>query len=154
DRRFRQALSYAINRKRINDISYFGLGRERNALVIPASPFYVPGAEAEVAQFDPDRASALLDEAGLRKGPDGFRRMASGRVLELTIETVQTSGAIFDSIELVRKDWENVGLKTAIKSSLRESFWPRALGNEIGIAVWPTDRGIEPFVDPIYLVPF
>jgi peptide/nickel transport system substrate-binding protein len=154
DLRFRQALSYAINRKRINEISYVGLGKERNALVIPASPYYVPEAEAEYAQFDPARANALLDEAGLRNGPDGFRVMTNGRPLELTIETIQTSGAIYDAIELVRKDWESVGSKTMIKSSLRESFWPRALGNEIGIAAWNTDRGIEPFVDPIYLVAF
>ena len=39
-------------------------------------------------------------------------------------------------------------------SSPRESFWPRALGNEIGIAAWSTDRGIEPFVDPIHLLPY
>src|SRR5262249_40067621 len=51
DLRFRQALSVAINRKRINEISFFGLGQERNTLVIPASPYYVPEAEAKYAQF-------------------------------------------------------------------------------------------------------
>jgi peptide/nickel transport system substrate-binding protein len=154
DLRFRQALSYGINRKRINEVSFFGLGKERNAVLIPASPFYVPELEDEYAQFDPAKANALLDETGLKKGPDGFRVMANGKPVELTIETIQTSGAMLDAIELVHRDWETLGLKTVIKSSPRESFWPRALGNEIGIAVWNTDRGIEPFVDPIYLLPF
>ena len=35
DKRFRQALSHAINRKRINEVAYFGLGKERNAILIP-----------------------------------------------------------------------------------------------------------------------
>ena len=34
DVRFRQALSYALNRKRINDVSYFGLGKERVPLPV------------------------------------------------------------------------------------------------------------------------
>jgi peptide/nickel transport system substrate-binding protein len=154
DARFRQALSHAINRKRINEVSFFGLGKERNAVLIPDSPFYVPETEDRFAQFDQAKASGLLDEAGLPKGADGFRTLRNGQPLELTIETYQTSGAIFDAIELVRKDWENVGLKTVIKSSQRESFWPRALDNQVGIAVWGTDRALEPFVDPIYLLPY
>jgi peptide/nickel transport system substrate-binding protein len=154
DLRFRQALSYAINRKRINDVSFFGLGRETNAVLIPDSPYYVPETGDEYAQFDQAKAATLLGQAGLKKGADGIWTMPNGQPLELTIETYQTKGAVFDAIELVRKDWENVGLKAVIKSSQRESFWPRALDNQVGIAVWGTDRALEPFVDPIYLLPY
>jgi peptide/nickel transport system substrate-binding protein len=154
DLKFRQALSFAINRKRLNEVSFFGLGKERNAVLIPESPFYLPETEDKYAQFDQAKASALLDEAGLKKGADGFRTMANGKPLELTMETIETSGSRFDALELVRKDWENVVLKVVLKSSPRESFWPRALGNEIQIAMWATDRSLEPFVDPIYLLPF
>ena len=152
--KFRQALSYAINRKRINDGTFFGLGKERNATLIPESPYYDPSTETEFAEFDQARANSLLDEIGLKKGADGFRTLPDGRPLELTIETYQTSGAAFDPIELTRKDWENIGLKAAVKSSPRESFWPRALGNDVAIAVWGTDRAIQPFVDPIYVLPY
>src|ERR1700730_18849784 len=110
DVRFRQALSYAINRKRINDVSYFGLGKERNAVLIPDSRFYSPETETQFAQFDQAKANALLDEVGLKKGADGIRTMADGKPLQLTVETIETSGAAFDTIELSRKDWENVGL--------------------------------------------
>jgi len=106
------------------------------------------------AQYDQAKAASLLEQAGLKKGDDGVWVMASGAPLELTIETYQTKGAAFDAIELVRKDWETLGLKAVIKSSQRESFWPRALDNQVGIAVWGTDRALEPFVDPIYLLPY
>jgi peptide/nickel transport system substrate-binding protein len=154
DLRFRQALSYAINRKQINQVSYFGLGKERNALLIPESPFYSPEIEAMFADYSPDKANQLLDEAGLKKAADGFRLMPNGQPLELTVETIETSGANFDAIDLVRKNWESVGVKTVVKSSERSVFWTRATGNQVQIAQWGTDRGLEPFVDPIYLFPF
>src|SRR6185503_4513787 len=50
DLKFRQALSYSINRKRINDNNYFGLGKEGNAAVISDSRFYVPEAQTLFAQ--------------------------------------------------------------------------------------------------------
>ena len=46
DIHFRQALSHAINRKRINQVSVFGLGKERNAVPVPGPPFYVRGRVA------------------------------------------------------------------------------------------------------------
>ena len=36
----------------------------------------------------------------------------------------------------------------------RDTYWPRATGNLVQIAVWSTDRGLQPFVDPIYIFPF
>lgn len=154
DLKFRQGLSYAINRKRINEVCYFGLGKERNAILIPESPFYSPEQETLYAQFDQAKVNALFDEIGLKKGGDGFRTLPNGRPLELTVETYLTSGPAFDTLELVRKDWETVGLKVVVKSSPRESYWPRAQGNEVMIATWGTDRGLEPFVDPIYVFPY
>ena len=152
--KFRQALSFAINRKRINEVSYFGLGKERNAILIPDSPFYTPDTETLYAQFDQAKANSLLDEVGLKKGADNFRTLPSGKPLELTVETYQTSGPAFDALELCRKDWENVGLKVVLKSSPRESYVPRGNGNEIQISTWGTDRGLEPFVDPVYVFPY
>ena len=73
DLKFRQALSIGINRKRINEVSYFGLGKERNTILIPDSPFYVPELESLNAQYDAAKANGLLDEIGLKKGGDGFR---------------------------------------------------------------------------------
>jgi peptide/nickel transport system substrate-binding protein len=154
DLRFRQALSYAIDRKQINQVSYFGLGKERNALLIPESQYYTPDIEAMYADYAPEKANQLLADIGLKKGADGYRTLPSGKPLELTVETIETSGANFDAIDLVRKGWDAVGLKVAVKSSERSVFWTRATGNEVQIAEWGTDRALEPFVDPIYLFPY
>jgi peptide/nickel transport system substrate-binding protein len=154
DLRFRQALSYAINRKQINQVSYFGLGKERNGLLIPESQYYTPDIEAMYAEYSVENANQLLDEIGLKKGEDGYRTLPSSNPLELTVETIETSGAAFDAIDLVRKGWDAVGLKVVVKSSDRSVFWTRATGNQVQIAEWGTDRALEPFVDPIYLFPY
>lgn len=153
DKNFRMALSYAINRPEINTVSYLDQGVVRTEMVVPDSAFYVPEAEALYAEYDPAKAGELLDAAGLKMGADGFRTRPDGTPLEITIETERT-GADLDTIELVAEYWNAVGVKTAVKTMTRDLYWPRATGNEVQISVWSTDRGLEPFVDPIYVFPF
>lgn len=72
DRRVREALNRAIDRTALLDEAFSGYGA-------PARGFYTPtvawayDAEARVPDYDPERARALLDEAGLRPGADGVR---------------------------------------------------------------------------------
>lgn len=68
DRRVRQAIGYAIDRRAIVDYLRRGLAQPASGILPPASWAYEPG----VFQFthDPARARALLDEAGY-VDPDG-----------------------------------------------------------------------------------
>ena len=154
DKRFRQALSLGIDRDQINQVTHRGLGVPRAATLIPESPFYVPEVEQASATYDVAQAEALLDEIGLTKGADGVRTYADGNPVEFLIETSETSGPRLDAIELVRQNWIALGLKPEIRSMERALFWERATGNQVQMAVWGMDRGLEPFVDPIYLIPF
>lgn len=155
EKKFRQALSLAINRERINEVSYLGLGVPRQATVLPQSPYYVPEAERMYADYNPDEANRLLDEIGLTERDDeGFRLRPDGKTLEVTVETTATSGPFLDALELVKENWDAVGVKTAIKSMTRELYWPRVMGNQVEIATWGMDRGLEPMVDPIWLFPY
>jgi len=103
---------------------------------------------------DPKAAAQYLNKAGLKIGSDSKTRLRpDGRPLEVTIET-SLGGADLDAIQLVAADWSAVGVRTAVKTMSRDLYWPRATGNEVQIATWNLDRGIEPFVDPIYIFPF
>jgi len=64
DRRVRQALTYAINKKEIVDEVLLGLGQEATGPYKPGTWFYNPN----VPKFDynPEKARALLAEAGWR----------------------------------------------------------------------------------------
>lgn len=151
---FRIALSYAIDRKKINTVTYLDQGVIRSSMIVPTSAFYVPEVEALYVDYDVKKAAEYLDKAGLKMGPDGkFRLRPDGKPLEVTIETERT-GAELDALNMIVENWNAVGVKTALKTMTRDAFWPRATGNEVQISVWSTDRGLEPFVDPIYLFPF
>ncbi len=62
DVRVRQALSYAIDRQEIIDGAYFGYGSLTGSFSVPTDPYYVDLTSRY--PFDPDRARALLTEAG------------------------------------------------------------------------------------------
>jgi peptide/nickel transport system substrate-binding protein len=150
---FRIALSHAIDRDLINEIAFLGQAVPRTISVIDASPYFAEDIVNIYGEFDPDRSNELLDALGLEKGPDGFRTFEDGSVIDLIIET-QDSGVGLDIIELVAENWNAIGLKTSIRSMTRDIYWPRAIGNEVMIATWGTDRGLVPMVDPVYQFPF
>ncbi|MBM3522876.1 MAG: ABC transporter substrate-binding protein [Alphaproteobacteria bacterium] len=71
DKRFRQALLHAIDRRVIVDTIWAGHAKVPNGPIASAIRFH--DAELKPAAFDPRRAEALLDEMGLRRGADGTR---------------------------------------------------------------------------------
>lgn len=67
----RRALAHAINREEIVLSLFQGYVLPLAEFVPPASPFYNP--DTDVAQYDPELARQILDDAGYRVGPDGIR---------------------------------------------------------------------------------
>jgi peptide/nickel transport system substrate-binding protein len=151
---FRQALSQAIDRDTINDIVLLGQGVPRTISVVNDSALYQADIENIYGEYDVELAKSLLDEIGLPVGADGYRTFADGSPLQLVIETSYTSGTQLDGIELVAENWRAIGLNTSVETMSRDVYWPRAGANEVMIAVWSTDRGLVPMIDPIYQFPF
>ena len=150
--KFRQALSLAIDRDLINEVVHLGLGTPRTESVVNDSALFQPDIEFYYAEYDLDRARALLDELGLPVGGDGVRTFADGSPLELIVEAVGTGNT--DALEIAVEGFNDIGLKTVLKTMTRDVYWPRAGANEVMIATWGTDRGLVPMVDPIYQFPF
>ena len=150
--KFRQALSLAIDRDLINEVVHLGLGTPRTESVVNDSALFQADIELYYAEYDLDRAGALLDEIGLPVGGDGVRTFADGSPLELIVEAVGTGNT--DALEIAVEGWNDIGLKTVLKTMTRDVYWPRAGANEVMIATWGTDRGLVPMVDPIYQFPF
>jgi len=117
DVRFRRALSLAINREEINETVYFGLGVPRQLTVLPTTSYYKKEWAEAYAQYDPNTANRLLNEAGLtERDKDGFRLGLDGKSLLLAIEYSQLEVATPTTLlELVKEYWENVGLRVLLK---------------------------------------
>jgi len=137
DKRFRHALSLGIDRQMVNRVLYFGLGRAGNDTVLSASPLFMPEYVTKWAEYDPDKANALLDELGLteRRG-DGVRMLPDGRPLEIIIETAGESQTQADALELVAETWKEIGIKLFVKPSQRDILRERAITGDLVMSVW------------------
>ena len=105
---FRRALSIAVNRQRFIDAVYMGIGTPGNPGPAQGEFGYDPHHLNVNAEFDPDRANAMLDQLGLtRRDEDGFRTLPDGsRLLFRLIGMVDMS-----PMQFVREDWARIGLR-------------------------------------------
>ena len=109
---FRHALSYAIDRDTINEVVFLGLGEARNLMPPTGHPYY-PGPEFEYKymEFDLAKANMMLDEIMPNKDDNGFRKMASGEVMDIHLY----GGQFADTIELLGSQLARAGIKTTLQ---------------------------------------
>ena len=145
DQKFRQALSYAIDRNRINEVVSLGLAKPRQAALSPESPEFQTREgkvvyqqwEKAYADYDPKKAAALLDEAGVKMGSDGkLRTRPDGKPLELIVTCVAGDTQTIDAMELVKQDWEKIGLKTTISTQESSVVSQKTMAGEVMIRGW------------------
>lgn len=150
DRRFRQALSLAINREEVWKLIYLGLGEPRQCSLISGVAFYDPEWEKAYAEYDTKKANELLDRMGLNKRDrDGFRLRPDGKTLTLTIEFPSgVFGPWADVLQMVEKYWKEVGIKVAVKPLERSLYVTRCTAGELEIGVWNFDRNAAVMSDP------
>ena len=137
DVRLRRALSLAIDRHEINQAIYFGLGIVGNNTILEESPLYRPEYRNRWAEFDLDKANALLDEMGLdQRDSEGFRLLPNGEQMTIVVETAGESTEETDVLELIRDSWAKAGIALFTKPSQREVFRNRVFSGEAIMSVW------------------
>lgn len=144
DVRVRRALSLAIDRDELNQALFFGLCQKSANTILPESPLYKPEYAKAYADFDPDEANRLLDEAGFTKaGVDGLRSLPDGRVAGILIETAGESSLETDALELVGDHFRRVGIELWTRSSQRDIFRSRVLAGQVVMSIWAgLDNGV------------
>ena len=155
DRRFRQALSLAIDREEINKILFYGLGVVGQNTVL-RSPATHEDVRMAYARFDLAAANRLLDQMGLRaRDAKGFRLRPDGKRLDLIVETAGESSEHTDVLELVQDTWAQIGVELLIRPSQREVFRRRVFSGEAVMSISNSDLfGLPtPDMDPSFLAP-
>jgi len=108
---FRQAAAYAVNYEEIINIAYNGLAQLPGGVWEPhKGKFNSP--EARLYNYDTAMADSLYESIGMidRDG-DGFREDSDGVPVEFTLSTSAGVKLIEDIYSMVRKDFEEVGIK-------------------------------------------
>ncbi|MDR7435238.1 MAG: ABC transporter substrate-binding protein [Armatimonadota bacterium] len=108
--KFRQAVSYAIDREAIANQIYGGRAAPQYGPVSPANKFYF---NPKIRQYPRDlrRAESLLAEAGFKKGPDGVLRDPEGNPVEFVLSTNAENSERVGMGNIIRQDLAQLGMK-------------------------------------------
>jgi len=114
DKRVRQALLYGIDRRAISDQIFAGRDPVADSFVPPLDPAYA--ANVPHYEYDPEKARALLDDAGWAASSDGIRRNRDGAPLALELAT--TSGNRTRELieQVLQSQWRQIGVAVRLKN--------------------------------------
>lgn len=116
----RQALYYAMDKQAIIDALYYGVPEGTESFMPRES--WAFNADLPKHVHDPERANALLDEAGWERGDDNIRSK-NGVPLEFTISTT-TGHEIREQVQqLLMQDWKNIGVELKISNMPAAVIW-------------------------------
>lgn len=86
--RFRQAVAYALDRQKLINNVYRGLGEKQNSNIYKQSPYYLsPEAGLKVYDYTPAKSKALLKEAGFKYNAQGQLFDSEGNRVRFTMMT-------------------------------------------------------------------
>lgn len=144
DVRFRQAMSLGINREEINELVFLGQGTIRQATINESASFFKQEWADSFAQFDLDKANALLDELGLdKRGGDGTRLRPDGKLMTFQLEYLPQEGPKKETCELVVKHWLALGIRVDAIARERAYLQQRLTNQEQDASAWHVDRVLE-----------
>ncbi|CUH52186.1 ABC transporter substrate-binding protein [Shimia marina] len=138
---FNLAMSHAINRDELNELAQLGLGKPSQYISFDPAPEFATEEQINFAtQFDPAKASELLDGLGLADTDgDGYRELPSGAKLTVNIQ-FSTQGTSVETVEAVAQYWSDAGIQTAIKEVTSDEYRAAQSANELDVTVWRNGR--------------
>ncbi|MEO1184079.1 MAG: ABC transporter substrate-binding protein, partial [Cyanobacteria bacterium J06636_27] len=88
DKKFRQAVAYAIDRESMINNTFRGLGKTQNSPVSVQSPYYLtPEKGLKVYDYNLEKAKELLKEAGFKSNSKGQLLDSEGNRVRFTLQT-------------------------------------------------------------------
>jgi len=108
DKRVRKAFTHAVNRQEMLDSFFNGQGTIISGPFAPGSWAY--NLDVQPVPFDPEKAKALLQEAGFSRGADGFMQKDGKRLaLSLKVPIEKESEAVKRVVLAFKNYLKNVG---------------------------------------------
>lgn len=121
DRRVRQALLYGANREGLVAALFDGRQPVADANVAPDDP--AAASDLPRYPYDPEKAAALLDEAGWRLDAAGVRRNAAGDPLRFPFMTTAGNRLRELAQQALQSDWAKLGVQAEIRNQPARVFF-------------------------------
>ena len=112
DKRVRQALTYAINKKELIDGVLLGLGEEAVGPYKPGAWYFNP--DTPKFAYNPEKARALLAQAGWQPNREGIL-VKDGRPFEFSILTNQGNDIRARTAEIIQGRLREIGILVKIR---------------------------------------
>jgi peptide/nickel transport system substrate-binding protein len=113
DKRFRQAVSYGINREGIVRGVFFGRAQVLHGYVSPKRKFWYNDAIRKYP-YDPERSRSLLKEMGFRY-KDGKLHDAEGRPVNFTLMTNSSNGLRVEMATVFKENMADLGIEVELQ---------------------------------------
>ncbi|MDR2137418.1 MAG: ABC transporter substrate-binding protein [Synergistaceae bacterium] len=139
DKKVRLALIIALDRKSYVEARFRGLGKVAN---IPVSPYLFTYDESGVDTLDynPERARQLLEEAGWKTGPDGYREK-DGQKLRIAYLTRWSTDEI---IPIAQENYKDIGVEFIPEPLDYGSLVARVRDGSYDLASFITSQQFDP----------
>lgn len=124
DIRVRKALVYAINREELTKAIFEGKQQVALHNISPVDTSWYTADPKKITLYKPSKkdAAKLLDEAGWKMGPDGFR-YKDGKKLSLSFMTTAGNKTRETVQTFLQSQWKSVGVDITIKNEPARVFF-------------------------------
>lgn len=120
DLKVRQALYHALDKQAIIDALYYGVPTPTETYM-PKESFYY-NADLPKHEYDPEKAKALLDEAGWVPGDDGIR-IKDGVRLSFTNSTTSGNHLREQAQQFFQQSFKDIGVEMTISNLPPAVMW-------------------------------
>ena len=147
----RQAMAYAINRSRVAMIGEYGYEPAGNQAGIATPTFTAWLDQAQLTKadykYDPQKAVAILEKAGFKRGNDGIFASPEGQQLAFTVVNQSAYTDWIAALQVVRQDLQKVGIKLTIQNLAGNDYNAKLFNGDFDLAYAYESGGPTPYYE-------
>ncbi|QGQ94010.1 oligopeptide ABC transporter substrate-binding protein [Paenibacillus psychroresistens] len=152
DKKLRQAMSYAIDRQKLIDAFYTGLGTPLAVPMPLVSWAKIPDDQINTYSYNPNKAKELLDEAGYKDTDgDGKREDPAGKKLVMSFDAIGGSETDDPNAQAILQFWGDIGLDVKLNGgALKElnAYYEAVEADDPSVELFSATWGLGSDPDP------
>lgn len=147
DKAVRQAIDFAIDKKKLIQMAYSGEGQPGTTLINPGQFYHYEPAPGELRSYSPDKAAALLDQAGYKDSDgDGVREDKNGNKLEFSLISIADNAEEIKAGQMIVSDCQKIGIGVKSETMDDGALYDKIIAGDFDMFIWGWGGDIDPSV--------